>query len=145
MRWQSVLADVLVWIHLAYVAFVVLGQAAILAGLAFRRPWARGFWLRMVHVAMIFVVVVEAWLRVPCPLTVWERDLRRAAGENVAEISFVGYWARRVLFFQAEPWVFTLIYSAFGALVLATWILAPPRWKVVPPSSARPSVPTPAR
>jgi hypothetical protein len=32
-----------------------------------------------------------------------------------------------VLFYNAPSWVFTLIYSLFGALVAATWWRWPPR------------------
>ena len=31
------------------------------------------------------------------------------------------------IFFDAEPWVFTVCYTAFGLLVAATWWFAPPR------------------
>ena len=34
-----------------------------------------------------------------------------------------------LLFFDAEPWVFTLLYTAFGLLVVATFVMAPPRWR----------------
>jgi hypothetical protein len=32
-----------------------------------------------------------------------------------------------LLFFDAEPWVFTVCYTLFGLAVLATFVLAPPR------------------
>ncbi len=40
----------------------------------------------------------------------------------------IGYWAHRLIFFEGEPWMFTLAYSLFGLAVLATFLLAPPRW-----------------
>ncbi len=120
------LADLIVVAHAAYVGFVVLGQLAFLVGLAFRRRWARNVWLRSVHLAMIVVVVLESWLGIACPLTTWEQSLRRLAGEASYPGDFVGYWANRVIFFQAEPWVFTLVYTLFGLLVAGTWVLAPP-------------------
>jgi hypothetical protein len=33
------------------------------------------------------------------------------------------------MFFDAEPWVFTLCYTIFGGLVLATIIFIPPEWR----------------
>jgi hypothetical protein len=42
--------------------------------------------------------------------------------------SFVGRWVHELIFFEAPEWVFTIVYCAFGAVVLATFILAPPRW-----------------
>ncbi len=82
----------------------------------------------MTHLAMIAYVVLESWLGVPCPLTLWENELRRLAGESDYPGDFIGYWAHRLIFFRAEPWVFTLVYTLFGLVVLATFVLAPPRW-----------------
>ena len=53
--------------------------------------------------------------------------VRRLGGQEVTGFDFVGYWAHRLIFFQAEPWVFTLIYVLFGAAVLLTFVLGPPR------------------
>ncbi|MCY3731194.1 MAG: DUF2784 domain-containing protein, partial [Rhodospirillaceae bacterium] len=58
-----------------------------------------------------------------CPLTVWENELRRRAGQLDYQAGFVQHWLHRVLFFEAEPWVFTAIYTAFGALVVLVWFL----------------------
>ncbi len=107
----------------------MFGLLAIVLGLLGKRPWARNVWFRGMHLAMIGIVVVEALLGVPCPLTVWENALRRQAGQAGYPGDFIGYWAHQVLFYQAPPWVFTLIYCAFGATVLLTFLLAPPRWR----------------
>ena len=95
------LADPLVVTHAAYVAFVVLGQVAILVGLALRRGWARNFGFRTVHLAMIGIVVVEAIFGIACPLTVWEKELRRLAGQSSYPGDFLGHWGHELLFFQA--------------------------------------------
>ncbi|MDH3991140.1 MAG: DUF2784 domain-containing protein [Gammaproteobacteria bacterium] len=49
--------------------------------------------------------------------------MRRRAGESGYTESFIEHWLHKVLFYQAEPWVFTVIYTLFGALVLAAWFL----------------------
>ena len=41
-------------------------------------------------------------------------------------VSFVQHWLHRLIFYQAEAWVFTLSYTVFGALVILAWYLAPP-------------------
>jgi len=42
--------------------------------------------------------------------------------------SFVQHWLHRWMFFDAEPWVFATIYTAFGASVaIAWWLGGPPR------------------
>jgi hypothetical protein len=134
MSWAQVLADAVVVCHVAYVSFVVFGLVAIVLGLVFRRPWARNFWFRAVHLAMILVVAAEALAGIPCPLTVWERDLRTLAGQQVHAGDFIGYWAHRLIFFQAPPWVFTVGYCLFASAVVLTFVLGPPRRPGVPAS-----------
>ncbi|MHB1034514.1 MAG: DUF2784 domain-containing protein [Pirellulales bacterium] len=120
------LADLVLVLHLAYVAFVVLGQAAILAGLVARWRWARNFWFRSVHLAAITIVAAEAALGIVCPLTVWEDNLRVLAGQPGPEGSFIGHWLHRILFVELSEEALTAAYAAFAMAVLATFVLAPP-------------------
>ncbi len=123
-----ILADFIVLIHATYVSFVVLGLVAILLGAVLHWSWIRNIWFRMLHLTAISIVVIEAMLGVPCPLTVWEAELRKTAGQVVYTGDFLGYWAHQLIFFRAEPWVFTSIYTLFGLAVLITFVMAPPRW-----------------
>lgn len=126
MLWARILADATVVIHALFVAFVVLGLAAILAGAFFRWRWVRNIWFRGLHLAAILVVVAESIAGVPCPLTVWENALRRMAGQGGYTGDFLGYWAHQFIFFQGEPWMFTVVYVVFGLGVVAAFFLAPP-------------------
>ncbi len=126
--WYRFLADVVVVAHAAYVAFVVFGLLAILVGIVRRWAWVRNFWFRAIHLAMIAVVVAEALIGIICPLTIWEHRLREAAGESIAEGTFIGRWTHELIFVEAPQWVLTIVYCLFGAVVLATFLLAPPRW-----------------
>ncbi|MGI9303706.1 MAG: DUF2784 domain-containing protein [Gammaproteobacteria bacterium] len=121
------LADFILVVHALFVAFVVIGLLLIVAGLLLNWPWVRNWWFRVAHLAAIGVVVAQAWLGVICPLTIWENALRRRGGEEAYADSFIQHWLHKVIFYQAEPWVFTLAYSLFGALVVATWVWGPPR------------------
>jgi multisubunit Na+/H+ antiporter MnhB subunit len=129
MLWRRIFADLCVVTHAAYVGFVVLGLVVILAGIAFRWNWVRNPWFRSIHIAMIGIVVVEALAGIPCPLTVWEGQLRKAAGQVTYPGDFIGYWTNRLLFFRAEQWVFTVAYVTFGLAVLVAFVAAPPRWR----------------
>lgn len=122
-------ADVLVIVHAAYVAFVVLGQLVILVGILGHWQWVRNPWFRWTHLTAIMVVVAEALMDIACPLTVWETWLRERGGQAAYTGDFVGHWTHELLFFDFPTWVFTVIYTAFGLLVLATFLLAPPRGK----------------
>lgn len=128
MLWARILADVVVTIHALFVAFVVFGLGAILLGLALRWGWVRNFWFRVLHLAAIGLVAAQAVAGVICPLTILENSLRRQAGQETYPGAFIGYWAHRLIFFHAEPWVFTLAYSLFGLAVLVAFVAGPPRW-----------------
>lgn len=123
----GLLADAIVAIHVAYVAYVLFGQLAILAGLALRRAWVYNFWFRVTHLVAIAIVAAEAVLGIPCPLTVWEQDLRGLAGQATTGETFVGRLLHNMLFYDWPSWVFTTVYIAFASVVLATFVLAPPR------------------
>ena len=127
MIWARVMADTIVVLHVAWVGFVVLGLAAIVVGLAAGWGWVRNFWFRVIHLGMIGVVVAEALAGVTCPLTGWEKQLRHLGGQEGYAGDFIGHWAHRLIFFHADPWVFTAGYVLFGAVVLATFLIAPPR------------------
>ena len=131
MNWYAILADLIAVIHFGYVSFVVLGLFAILLGGLLRRRFIRNFWFRTVHLTMILIVVFESLIGMMCPLTVWENDLRVAAGQNVADVSFVARLIHQLMFFEFPPIVFTVGYCLFGLAVLGSWWLYPPAlpWK----------------
>jgi hypothetical protein len=110
------------------VSFVVLGLVLILLGIALRWSWVRNTWFRAIHLIAITIVVVESAAGIPCPLTVWEHRLRQLAGQAGHQGDFIAYWTHRLIFYRAEPWVFTLVYTLFGVAVLAAFVLAPPGW-----------------
>jgi len=120
-------ADAVVVVHAAYFSFVVGGLLLILLGILLRWQWIRNFWFRLTHLLMIAVVVAEAWCGLVCPLTTWEQRLRKLAGNETYEGDFLANWVHELLFFDAPPWVFTLCHTLFGAAVLATFLIAPPR------------------
>jgi hypothetical protein len=121
------LADAVVIVHAAYVAFVVLGLVAILAGAALRWNWTRNFKFRIVHLAAIALVCVESLTGAMCPLTTLEDSLRARSGGAEYPGEFLGYWAHRLIFYDFPPATFTPFYLAFAALVALTFVLLPPR------------------
>lgn len=123
----QLLADVMLSIHFVFVLFVVGGLAFIVLGAA--RGWrlASSVRFRLAHLAAIAVVVAQAWLGAACPLTTLEMWLRARAQATTYTDSFIEHWLQRLLYFEAPGWVFTLVYSVFGLVVLATWWYFPPR------------------
>jgi hypothetical protein len=123
----ALLADALLTLHVGVVLFVVLGQAMLLLGGWRRWSWVRSFRLRVAHLLLMVFIAVQAWLGQLCPLTVWEQDLRRIAGQTGYRESFIEHWLSRLLYWQAPWWVFVAVYTAFAMLVLLTWRWLPPR------------------
>lgn len=122
----QLLADVILTLHFAVAAFVVLGLAVILIGNLGNWRWVNAYWFRLAHLSAIAVVVAQAWLGLICPLTSFEMWLRAKAGATTYSGSFIEHWIQRVLYYEAPSWVFVLGYSLFGLLVVATWLYFPP-------------------
>jgi ABC-type branched-subunit amino acid transport system permease subunit len=121
------LADLVVTVHFAYVAFVVGGMLAILVGVLLRWSWVRNFWFRAVHFAMIAVVAGEAAFGALCPLTEWEDGLRELGGKSSEPGTFLGRWFHAILFIDAPPGLLPACYYGFAAVALLAMIFAPPR------------------
>lgn len=120
------LANATLILHAALVMFVVLGLLLIVAGGYLKWGWTGKRWFRMMHLGAIALVVAESWLGIDCPLTILESWLRGLAGQVVDRDDFIAFWLRRLIFFDAPAWVFTLGYSVFGVLVILSWRFFPP-------------------
>ncbi len=127
-------ADVLLFSHLLFVAFVIFGLALIVVGKVLAWSWVRNPWFRVAHLAAIAVVVLQSWLGVICPLTTWEMALRERAGDAIYTGSFISHWLESLLYYRAPAWVFVVCYTAFAAIVVASWFLVPPRRFKEPPT-----------
>ena len=119
---SSLLADIVLVAHFAFVLFVVGGLASIWIGAAAGWRWVRNAWFRIAHLAAIAFVAVEAIAGAWCPLTAWEDALRGARGEK----SFVARWIHRAMFYDFPEWIFTCAYVLFALAVAATWFFVRP-------------------
>ncbi len=123
-------ADLIVFVHLAFIVFVVGGELLVIVGAPLRWAWIRNRIFRCAHLLAIVFVAVNAVLGILCPLTIWEAQLRQRAGQAFEEdISFVGRLVRDVIYYELPEWVFATIYVLFALAVVATLILVPPRWR----------------
>jgi multisubunit Na+/H+ antiporter MnhB subunit len=120
-------ADAVLLLHVLFVVFVVFGLVLIFMGRAFAWSWVRNPWFRLSHLVAIAVVVIQSWLSVICPLTAIEMTLRSRAGDATYAGSFISHWLESILYYQAPPWVFVVSYTAFGAVVVASWFWVRPR------------------
>jgi hypothetical protein len=120
------LADLVLALHAAVAAFVILGLLLTVAGNVVGWRWVNNLWFRVAHLLAIGAVVAESWLGMVCPLTTLEMWLRSLAGDSAYSGGFVEHWLQRLLYYTAPPWVFIVGYTAFAVLVLATWWYFPP-------------------
>lgn len=121
------LADLVLVLHAAVVAFVVGGLVAVWLGRCRGWRWVDRIALRAAHLAAIVYVAGQQWLGVACPLTTLESWLRTRAGQEGYSDGFVADWLQAVLFYEAPPAVFTALYALFALAVLGTWWWLPPR------------------
>jgi hypothetical protein len=118
------LADTVLAVHFLFVLFIVGGLVLIWAGVALKWRWVRNPWFRVAHLAAIVFVAAETLLGLPCPLTVWEDELRG----RTAHVDFVARLIHRIMFYSFPEWVFIAVYVIFALAVLITCVLAPPAW-----------------
>ena len=124
---SNLLADILLVLHASFVVFVVSGLVLIIAGKAFSWAWVRNRWFRIVHLGCIGIVVVQSWFGIICPLTTLEMALRAKGGGAAYEGTCISHWLGEFLYYEAPAWVFLLVYTVFGMLVVFTWFRVPPR------------------
>ncbi|MCX7044456.1 MAG: DUF2784 domain-containing protein [Candidatus Sumerlaeota bacterium] len=122
----QILADAILIVHTAFIAFVVFGFGLILAGAWRRWAWTRNLWFRLAHLLAIAGVAAQSIAGQICPLTIWENQLREAAGDAPYSGAFIQHWLQKLIFYEAPDWVFAVAYAAFALMVLATLIFIPP-------------------
>ena len=129
----ALLADIVLVVHGLIVLFVLGGLLLTLVGGWRGWHWVRNSTFRLSQLAVVAVVLVQSLRGRFCPLTYWEVDLRRAAGQDGFDVSFIEYWVSNLIYYDAPGWVFTLGYSLFFLLMLLSWYWLPPRilqrWK----------------
>lgn len=107
MFWYARLADLVVVVHAAFVAFVALG-----ALLVWRRPR-----LAWVHVPCVIWGVTIEWTGGVCPLTPLEQSLRRAAGQAGYQGGFIEHYLEPILYPAGLTRTAQLVLGAAALLV----------------------------
>jgi Protein of Unknown function (DUF2784) len=123
-----ILANTLMFFHFTYLFFVIGGFVYVWLGFFFHWKSIHNRLFRWTHLAAMGIVVLETIGGVFCPLTVWEDELRRRAGQSfLYPRGFIPYWVHRSLYYDWPGWVFLLIYSIFFIAMGLTFIFIPPQ------------------
>jgi uncharacterized protein DUF2784 len=120
-------ADAILIVHALFVFFVVFALIAIYMGHFFKWHWVRNRVFRILHLFAIGIVVVQSWLGLICPFTIWEMALRAEARSETYSGSFIQHWLQSLLYYSAPEWVFIVLYTGFGSLVVLSWYLVRPK------------------
>jgi hypothetical protein len=120
------LSQAILAVHLAVIAFNVLGLIAIPLGAALNWRWVRVRWWRLLHIASWTVVALQALLGRACFLTLWQDALSGAANQP----PLIERWIERAIFWPLPIWVFAALYLVLFAAVVAMWWLVPARRRV---------------
>src|SRR5690606_6218614 len=100
MMFWRIAADALVLLHLGFILFVLLGGLLLLR-------WPR---LLCLHLPAVAWGIVMECLHLGCPLTPWENNLRRMAGQAGYEDGFI------------EHYLIPLIYPAGLTPQIQLWL-----------------------
>jgi hypothetical protein len=110
------LADLVVWVHLAFVVFVVVGGLLVM-------KWPRLIWIHLPAVFWGIAIELSGWI---CPLTPLENWLRHKGGEENYQFDFVARYLLPMLYPQGLTRGSQIV---LGALVLVVngaiygWVL----------------------
>lgn len=122
------LADATVFIHLAWVLFMVAGVGASVAGLWWQRILGLRF-LRWLHLGGLIFSASLGIIKRPCPLTTLEYWLRRQSGSApVAPESFAVRLANRLIFPDMNQQLLSVMTIAAALVVIAIFAWKPP-WR----------------
>lgn len=122
-------ANIILFIHLLFVLGIIVPIPLIILGNLFKWQFVRNPWFRNIHLALVGYLILQTVIRIACPLTVWEQELRTLAGQQSYTGSFFAYWADRLLYYNFPPWVFHIIYFCVAVLIVALYFIVPPQRK----------------
>ena len=120
---MALIADAVLLAHFGVVVFITGGLVLVPVGYKLRWGWMANRRLRYIHAGAMTFVALETLLGFTCPLTLIENYLN---GMTTSE-SFIGYWIRRIFYYDFPVEYFATLYAACLAWTVAMWKLFPPR------------------
>jgi hypothetical protein len=103
------LADVVLVVHLAYLAFLPTGGF-----LAWRWPKILPW-----HIVAVAVGLVSITVGFDCPLTSWEQSLRRHGGQRAYTNGFVDHYLTGHVYPHGDAWV---VQALFALCIVVSYV-----------------------
>jgi hypothetical protein len=122
MRTNAMLAAAILAVHLSIIAFNVIGLVVIPLGGVLGWRIVRVAWLRLLHLALLAIVVGQALAGRACILTIWQNDL---TGQTGAPPPMIMRFINGLIYWDLPLWVFTIIYAVAFLYVVALIVLVP--------------------
>lgn len=117
-----ILADIILALHLLLAALIAAGLLLVPIGGIRQWHWVRNRRLRQAHAGLMLFVALEAILGLTCPLTILEYALR----QEDAPRHFLAETMQRLLYWDAPPEAFVLLYVVCALWAVLLWRLVPP-------------------
>lgn len=110
------LSDAIMVIHFAWVAFNLFG-------FFFARKFPK---IKILHIGTLTATAVLMLAEKPCPLTIWEQQLRRRIDPALSyEESFLSHYLGKVIYIDAPPHTLTVLTSILALLAIFFYLILP--------------------
>ena len=119
------LADLILIIHFAVVLFIIFGFFFPIF-YKFKFNFAKNYYIRIIHISLITIVLVETLAGVICPLTIIENLLRNSTQSE----SLIAKLLRDLLFWDFSISYFLFIYFICFSWTVFIWFFFPPNKKI---------------
>ena len=117
-------AEAILAAHVAIILFNVFGLIAIPIGAPRGWRFIRIIWWRVLHIALLAAVAVQALAGRACILTMWQGAL---SGGTAGRAPLIARWVARAIYWPLPLWVFAALYAVVFLYALALLWLVPPR------------------
>ncbi|HIF61138.1 MAG TPA: DUF2784 domain-containing protein [Rhodospirillales bacterium] len=118
---MSLIADIVLVVHFCIVVFIVVGFFLIPIGYKYGWTWIKNTKLRILHLALMALVTLEALFGITCPLTFIENSLRGIYQQK----SFIGYWIGQIIYWDFPTQFFMILYCIAAGWTILMWKLFP--------------------
>jgi Protein of Unknown function (DUF2784) len=118
-----ILAEAVLAAHLAIILFNLFGLVAVPLGALCRWRFVHIRWWRLLHLALLAAVALQATAGRACILTLWQAELEGGKAPPPLIMS----WVDRLVYWPLPLWVFALLYVLVFGYALLLFRLVPPR------------------